>query len=160
MKLNRILPFIIVLFFVFMIPLSCEEAKHNIDFEHEGYLWIMPSDMHDSLLVKIEFAESTTEMMQGLMYRQEMNENEGMLFIYPYSQEMNFWMKNTHIPLDLIFIDETGAIVDLAEQTEAFSEKNISSKVLSKFVLEVNADYCKKNYVIIGDKVKWKRIEE
>jgi uncharacterized membrane protein (UPF0127 family) len=117
----------------------------------------MPSEMHDSLEVKIEYAESATEMMQGLMYRLEMKENEGMIFIYTYPQEMNFWMKNTHIPLDLIFIDESGNIVDLHENAEPFSEENIHSDVLSKYVLEVNAGFCEKNYIIIGDRLKWER---
>jgi uncharacterized membrane protein (UPF0127 family) len=97
-------------------------------------------------------------MMQGLMYRTSMKDNEGMLFIYPYSQEMNFWMKNTHIPLDLIYIDNAGEIVDLSEHAKPFSEQNIYSRVLSRFVLEVNGGFCEKNYIIVGDKIKWEKI--
>ncbi len=154
-KLKILLYFIIIALSTYAVSLCSEEIEHNIDFQHEGDLWFLPSDMHDSLYVKIEFAESSSEMMQGLMYRESMNKDEGMLFIYQYNQEMNFWMKNTHIPLDMIFIDENGFVVDMHEHAVAFSEKNISSTVLSRFVLEVNEGFCEKNYIIIGDKIKW-----
>ncbi len=151
---------LLVFYCFFSLNLSCEKAKHNIDFQQEGQLWILPSEMHDSLYLEIEFAETDSEMMQGLMYRDSMSVNQGMLFIYPYEQEMNFWMKNTIIPLDLIFIDKDGIIVDLAEETIPFSEENIHSSLLSKYVLEVNAGFCQQNYIIIGDRVKWKRLEK
>jgi len=163
MRQNRfsiILIFIVLLFCFLPLQLGSEEIKYNIDFQHEGNLVILPSDMHDSLFVKIELAELDTEMMQGLMYRKNMEENEGMLFIYPYSQEMYFWMKNTYIPLDLIFIAEDGKIVDLAENTTPLSEKNIVSTVLSKYVLEVNAGFCERNFIIVGDMVEWERLEK
>lgn len=159
MKLNKLWHCILPLI-LFLVPLGCEEIKHNTNFQREGNLWLLPSEMHDSLFVKIEFAQTDSEMMQGLMFRRTMNVDEGMLFIYSYSQEMNFWMKNTYIPLDLIFIDETGSVVDLHEGAKPFSEKNISSSLLSKFVLEVNAGFCEKNYIIIGDKVKWEKIKK
>lgn len=163
MKINnhslRLLLFIILS--ITSINLFADEIiEHNIDFEHEGNLWILPSEMHDSLYVRIEFAKSDTEMMQGLMYRDSMETGQGMLFLYPYPQRMNFWMKNTHIPLDLIFIDEDGFIVDLAERAVPFSEQNIHSSVFSRYVLEVNAGYCEENYIIIGDRVKWEKLED
>ncbi len=163
MKLNNLIKYLLVIFLFYCLSwtsLNSEEILHNLDFQHEGDLWILPSEMHDSLYVKLELAESNSEMMQGLMYRDSMAENEGMLFIYSYIQPMNFWMKNTHIPLDLIFIAEDGTIVDLAEDTTPFSEKSIISSILSRFVLEVNAGFCKKNYIIIGDRVKWERKEK
>lgn len=159
-SLTLVIGICIFLSCLFSASLQSKEISHNIDFQHEGNLYILPSEMHDSLHIKIEFAETDTEMMQGLMYRESMAENEGMLFIYSYRQEMNFWMKNTHIPLDLVFIDEDGSIVDLAENTSPFSEKNINSPTLSRYVLEVNAGYCAKHYIIIGDKVKWERLED
>lgn len=151
---------LLLLVFSTVFSACSQEIKHNINFEQEGELWILPSEMHDSLYIKIEFAQEDSEMMQGLMYRDSMNSDEGMLFLYPYSQEMYFWMKNTQIPLDLIFINEDGVIVDLAERTTPFSEENIHSQVLSKYVLEVNAAYCAENYIIIGDRVKWRKLEK
>lgn len=151
---------IVVLLSSVSLLFSNVQIKHNIEFEQSGILKILPSEMHDTLTVKIELAESDSKMMQGLMYRQEMAPDEGMLFIYAQQQEMYFWMKNTYIPLDLIYIDEAGVIVDLQENTTPFSEKSIVSNVLSRYVLEVNAGFCEKNYVIVGDKVLWSRFEE
>ena len=158
MQINRLFSLFSLIIVITSISIGCQEVKHNIDFQHEGDLYILPSDMHDTLHVKLEFAETDTEMMQGLMYRSSMNDDEGMLFVYPYSQEMNFWMKNTQIPLDLIYFDDTGEIVDLSENAIPFSEQNIYSRVLSRFVLEVNGGFCEDNYIIIGDKVKWEKI--
>ena len=82
-NLNLIIVLIIALLSLVSV-LSCnEQIKHNIKFQQEGFLRILSSEMHDTLLVKIEFAESDSEMMQGLMYRHEMAADEGMLFIYP-----------------------------------------------------------------------------
>jgi len=113
--------------------------------------------MHDSLFFDIELAQSNDEMMQGLMYREEMAPNNGMLFIYPEVREMSFWMKNTHLPLDLMFISQSGIILDLAEHAEPFSEESIYSSQLSKYVLEVNAGFCEENFIIIGDSLSWKK---
>lgn len=159
-NLNLIIVLIIALLSLVSV-LSCnEQIKHNIKFQQEGFLRILSSEMHDTLLVKIEFAESDSEIMQGLMYRHEMAADEGMLFIYPEVKEMYFWMKNTYIPLDLLFIDEDGEIVDLQENATPLSEKSIMSNVLSRYVLEVNAGFCEKNFVIIGDKVIWSKLEK
>jgi uncharacterized membrane protein (UPF0127 family) len=158
MQINKLFSIFFLILVIISMSIGCQEVKHNIDFQHEGDLYILPSDMHDTLHVKLEFADTDTEMMQGLMYRTSMKDNEGMLFIYPYSQEMNFWMKNTHIPLDLIYIDNAGEIVDLSEHAKPFSEQNIYSRVLSRFVLEVNGGFCEKNYIIVGDKIKWEKI--
>jgi len=159
-KLTFSTVFIILLLSSLALLHSNVQIKHNIEFEQSGILKILPSEMHDTLTVKIELAESDSEMMQGLMYRKAMAPDEGMLFVYAQMQEMYFWMKNTYIPLDLIYIDEDGVIVDLQENTTPFSEKSIVSNVLSRYVLEVNAGFCEKNYVIVGDKVIWSRFEE
>lgn len=159
-KLTLSTLFIILLLSSFALLHSNVQIKHNIEFEQSGILKILPSEMHDTLTIKIELAESDSKMMQGLMYRKEMAPDEGMLFVYAQMQEMYFWMKNTYIPLDLIYIDNDGVIVDLQENTTPFSEKSIVSNVLSRYVLEVNAGFCEKNYVIVGDKVIWSRFEE
>ncbi len=130
----------------------------NIDFQKEGELIFLPTADHDSLVIDIELAENNEEMMQGLMYRKEMNWKAGMLFIYEDIRPMSFWMKNTHISLDLIFISEEGQILDKYEYAEPYSEENIFSEEYSKYTLEVNAGFCDKYNIKIGDRISWKRL--
>lgn len=158
---HKLLKNLVILNMLFAFStISCQEAKCNVNFEHEANLYFLPSEMHDSVHVKIELAAENDEMMQGLMYRTKMNNDEGMLFIYLYEQEQYFWMKNTLIPLDLIYINKEGIVVDLKENCPTKSEENIISEELSKYVLEVNAGFCEKNFIIVGDKTKWNKISK
>lgn len=112
------------------------------------------------ITVKAEVARTAEQRSQGLMYRKELGEDEGMLFLMPYSGYHQFWMKNTLIPLDLIFIGEDLKIKGLVENTTPESTTPLGISEPSKYVLEVNAGFCKKNGVQPGDPVKMIGTEE
>ncbi len=101
----------------------------------------------------IEIVQKTKDVQQGLMYRKSMDENRGMLFLMEREEPQSFWMKNTHIPLDIIFINSEKEIVSIGRNTIPYSKAPVPSNVPAKYVLEVNADYCKKFNVQVGDKV-------
>ncbi len=101
----------------------------------------------------IELATTKAQLEQGLMQRKSLPEDTGMLFIFPKIALVSMWMKNTFIPLDMVFIDEHGMITDIAEHTTPLSEKIISSKLPAKAVLELNAGTCKKQGIKIGDTI-------
>lgn len=101
----------------------------------------------------IEIVSKTKDVQQGLMYRKSMEENRGMLFLMNKEEPQSFWMKNTHIPLDIIFINSKKEIVMIRPNTIPYSKLPVPSDVPAKYVLEVNSDYCKKYNVKIGDKV-------
>jgi uncharacterized membrane protein (UPF0127 family) len=103
----------------------------------------------------IEIADNEAETTQGLMYRRTMPDSCGMVFIFPDSQPRNFWMKNTYLPLDILFLDESKKIVTIQANRTPFSEEQISSFEDAKYVLEVNAGYCKRKGIEKGDVVKW-----
>ena len=98
----------------------------------------------------VELADDNTERNKGLMYRQSLPENEGMLFVYPEPQKVSFWMKNTLISLDLLFFDENNQLVEIKDNfqpcTEIICESYVSKNKV-KYVLEVNADQFVKNDV-------------
>ncbi len=86
----------------------------------------------------VEIADDAEERAQGLMFRQEMAEDAGMIFLYEDVAPRHFWMKNTFLPLDIIFFDAGGVIVHVAENTTPFSLKTISSVEPAMGALEVN----------------------
>lgn len=104
-----------------------------------------------------EIAETDKQLARGLMYRESIGENEGMLFIFSKPDRINMWMKNTLIPLDMLFIDSTGKIVYIAHETEPKSLRMINAgniPVIS--VMELKGGITKKHNINIGDKVYYK----
>jgi uncharacterized membrane protein (UPF0127 family) len=112
------------------------------------------------VLVKVEVARTAAQKQRGLMYRKHLDEDAGMLFIAPYEQTQRFWMKNTFIPLDLVFIGGNFRIKGIIEDARPESKKILSIDSPSKYVLEVNAGFCKKYGVKEGQEVKIRGIEE
>lgn len=86
----------------------------------------------------IELARTDADRAKGLMFRQSMPENHGMLFDFERDQIVTMWMKNTYLPLDMIFIQKDGRIHRIERQTEPHSERTISSGAPVRAVLEVN----------------------
>ena len=101
----------------------------------------------------VELARTEEERATGLMYRKELADGRGMLFDFTPEQQVSMWMKNTFIPLDMIFIRADGRILRIAENTEPQSTRIISSGGLAKGVLEVIAGTAKKYGIAPGDKV-------
>ena len=101
----------------------------------------------------VEIAKTIEERRTGLMYKKKLLNNEGMLFIFPREKIIQLWMKNTYIPLDVIFISENKVIVDIKKNMEKLSETIVKSKVKSRYALEFNAGLINKLDIKIGDKV-------
>ena len=106
-----------------------------------------------NITFNVEVAKTIEERRTGLMYRKKLLNNEGMLFIFPREKIIQLWMKNTYIPLDVIFISENKVIVDIKKNMEKLSETIVKSKVKSRYALEFNAGLINKLGIEIGDKV-------
>ena len=106
----------------------------------------------------IEVADDDRERSAGLMFRTEMDDGHGMLFVFEQPRRLAFWMKNTPMPLDLVFIDEKGAIVDVLPG-EPFSLAPIAPEAPSRFVLELKAGTAEKAGIAQGDRVSHPRID-
>ncbi|HSR54741.1 MAG TPA: DUF192 domain-containing protein, partial [Alphaproteobacteria bacterium] len=102
---------------------------------------------------KVELAISVRQRMQGLMWRKRLPPDSGMLFIYPGNQVIEMWMKNTLIPLDMLFIDKTGKIVRIRERAVPQSVKVISSGQKVKGVLELAGGTVSKLGLKTGDRI-------
>ena len=102
--------------------------------------------------VQVEVANKPATRFSGLMYRRELDEDTGMLFIFPDSARRAFWMKNTLIPLSVAFIDEKGVIENILEMPPE-TEQNFLSNGPAKFVLEMNTGWYTKRGVKPGDSI-------
>jgi uncharacterized membrane protein (UPF0127 family) len=103
----------------------------------------------------VELAVTEDERAKGLMFRKEVPEGYGMLFDFKQEQPVSMWMKNTFVPLDMIFIKNDGRIARIAENTKVQSEDIISSGPPVRAVLEVVAGTAKKLGIAAGDKVAY-----
>ena len=152
-----------LLFLTFSTFTNCKNEKQTqssekvvINFEKEGILKIKKADS-DSIvkILEIEIAETDYETQTGLMYRDQLAQNHGMLFIFPDSQRRSFYMKNTKIPLDIIYIDENKTIVSFQKNAQPFVETSLPSEAPAKYVLEVNAGLSDEWGIEVGDTIEF-----
>lgn len=104
---------------------------------------------------EVELATTPAEREQGLMFRKTLAPNAGMLFLYPDEQQVAFWMKNTLIPLDMLFLKADGSIARIAHDAVPLDETPIPSNADVKAVLEVNGGTATSLGIKEGDKVDY-----
>lgn len=132
--------------------------QSNAVFKSEGNLVITKASTGDTLKVlDIEIADNDYEITQGLMFRKSMAENRGMLFIQQQERIQSFWMRNTHISLDIIFINSAMEIVSAQTYAKPYSEESLPSEAPAIYILEVNAGMMEKWGLEKGDKVAFTR---
>ena len=113
-----------------------------------------------SVKVEVEVAQRKEDRERGLMYRTHMASNAGMLFVYPVEHNYSFWMKNTYIPLDIIFISSNFRVVGMVENTIPLSMESYRVEAPSQFILEVNAGFVKKHGIQEGNRVRFEGIDK
>jgi len=106
-----------------------------------------------AVAVRAEVAADEATRARGLMYRRELPPGRGMLFVFPRSEEHAFWMKNTFIPLDMIFIDESLRIAGILQQTVPMSAVPVSIGKPSRYVLEVPGGWTREVGIETGNRV-------
>ncbi|CAJ38261.1 DUF192 domain-containing protein [Methanocella arvoryzae] len=101
----------------------------------------------------VEIADEPDEHARGLMNRTMLDADSGMLFIFEGNEPHSFWMENTLIPLDMIFIDQEGTIINIHENATPLSRDIIESAGPCKYVLEVNGGTCERKNIRAGDSI-------
>ncbi len=129
-------------------------------FTLEGNLVFLKAPSRDTLgFIDIEIADDWQSRSDGLMHRYTLAENQGMLFLFDEEQVQSFWMKNTHISLDIIYVAADFKIVSIARSTTIRSEKGIPSEFPAQYVVEVNAGYCDRHGIEVGDLIEFQHIK-
>lgn len=127
--------YIYILIFISIAFTNANADTNKITFQNSS-LTIQTKD--SEYIFNIEIAITEKERSRGLMYRKELKQTEGMLFLYPEKQIIKMWMKNTLIPLDMIFINNNGKIIDIFKMTIPKDLTPIGPNVKLKGVLEIN----------------------
>ncbi len=107
--------------------------------------------------IDVEIADDNSKRELGLMFRDKMEEDQGMLFLFDREDMQSFWMKNTILPLDIIYVNSKMEIVKIYRNAEPYSETSLPSGKPSQYVVEVNGGYCDKFGIKEGDKIVWRR---
>ena len=107
---------------------------------------------------QVEVADTAEKRRWGLMYRTELGTEEGMLFVFPKEKQQSFWMKNTPLSLDIIFIDRERRVVGIVHDTVPFSTRAVGVGVPSQYVLEVRAGLARRKGIAVGDVARFTRV--
>lgn len=145
---------------LFLLSLLLASAPATITAAETAKLEVVTIEtMKKEQTFKVEVVRGEKERNRGLMFRQEMAPDSGMLFDYDPPQKVAFWMKNTFIPLDIIFIGGDGRIINIAENTTPLSLERLPSAGEVRGVLEINGGLSAKLGIKPGDKVRHELFE-
>ena len=142
-------------FFIVNNFINNEPKVEYYAFTKEGELTFTDSLGTLKTKIDLEIADNDYERQLGLMNRKEMNENEGMLFIFPMQGNQSFWMRNTLISLDMIFVNDQKQIVTIQKNTKILSDQSYPATQPSIYVVEVLAGFTDKHNIRVGDKIHW-----
>lgn len=157
---------IIVAFLLFVVIYNLPKTNNNgkkvlnqssIKFKKDGELTFQTAEGNYISRIDIEIADNDIKRTNGLMDRLSMKENHGMLFIFPYDTIQSFWMKNTVIPLDIIFVNRDNEIVTIHKNTVPFDTGQYASTKPASRVVEVNAGYTDLYGISEGNRIVWRR---
>ncbi len=162
MSLPRLL---FVATFLLAIATGCgsdtESAKNTGDpaFKQEGTLaFYHPND--DTLAtIAIEIADTDAERRRGLMQRRSLGYDRGMLFLFEETSTDGMWMKNTPLPLDIVFVSPDSQVINIARRTTPFSEETIEPAAPRRFVVEVRAGFANEFGLTDSTRVRWVRTD-
>ncbi len=142
-----------IVFYAVLLLLPLEGSAQTgqlLDFERSE---LEIATAGDTYTFAVELALTPQQQAQGLMFRQSMAADAGMLFVNDREAMRGFWMRNTFIPLDMLFVKADGTIAHIVERTIPQSLKTVSSRVPVLAVLELNAGTVRRLSIKVGDKV-------
>ena len=129
----------------------------EIPFTHEGTLWFIQPEGDTLKTLDLEIADNDYERQRGLMDRFNMSEDQSMLFIFNQERPQSFWMKNTHLSLDIIYVGSNLEIVSIQKNTTPYSTKSLPSEGNAQYVVEVIGGFCDKYGIGKGTRIAYER---
>lgn len=154
---------VLVLIAVILIAAGASLLAQNYSSSQKGFEAAFQTDTGEVDVV-LEIANTSSERKKGLMYRKSMAENHGMIFVFPEEDDRSFWMKNTHIPLDIIFIDANQTVINIEKaypesDTREENLRRYESDRPAKYVVELNQNFTDRNGIETGDKIMFENFD-
>ena len=149
---------IIVIMFSCIAIFSCDKNDKDKPIqstEKLGKVVFYDSSLMKNLEIVVEIVDDEYHRAKGLMFRENLADNQGMLFIFEKESPRYFWMKNTTLSLDIIFIDASLMIVKIHNNTTPLSEERYASEKPAQYVVEVRAGFTDRYQVIEGHTISW-----
>jgi len=145
-----------IIYFLFAQDLFTKKVTDNdYFFKKDGTLTFTDSLGNAKTKIDIQIANNEYDRELGLMFRKHMRKDRGMLFVFPKEGIQSFWMHNTYIPLDMIFVNSKDKIVTIQNADKTLSDQTYSSIKPARYVIEVNLGFSKKYGIKVGDKIAW-----
>jgi uncharacterized membrane protein (UPF0127 family) len=133
------------------------EVEDAIPFTREGALSFVRADGSEIVEIAIEIADTDSARARGLMQRDRLPDRSGMLFIFDREQTQSFWMSNTPVALDIMYVNRDSVIVDIHKYVPPLSERNVVSRSPAQYVVEVPAGFSDSWGILESDRVRWTR---
>lgn len=140
------------------LALACASSKGPSDVPHPTGRVTVTTAAGASHVVRVEVARTDAQRAKGLMDRDALAPDAGMLFIFDESAPHGFWMKNTRIPLDMLFLDDGGRIVGIVARAAPMTLELRDPGVPSRYVLEVNGGWAAAHGVAVGDRASFENV--
>lgn len=138
-------------------PAASQNDEYKPAFRKDGSLQIHSPSGELKATFDIEIAEKDKDVIQGLKYREDMEDDQAMFFIFKSLDYHSFWMQDTFMSLDMLFIDHEDRITDIERGTTPFSEELIMPNMPNLYVLEIKAGIANKLNIKEMDKITWER---
>jgi len=157
---------LVLLLTCFLLFVSCSDDAPNpadrpntdeTGFRTDGSLTFVESDGSAVRSIDIEIAETEEARARGLMFRQDLGYDRGMLFLFETADTNGFWMKNTPLPLDILFVSPDSQIINIVKRTTPFSEETVTPEAPKQFVVEVRGGFTSMYGIEPGMRIRWSR---
>lgn len=157
-------PAFIALLLVPFLGLGCAPDETNSDssdpaFEKEGRLTFFDPNGDTLRTIDVEIADTESERQTGLMRRRSLGYDRGMLFVFEDVSKSGMWMKNTPLPLDIIFLSPDSQVINIARRTTPFSREEIAPAAPKKYVVEVRAGFADRFGLTKRARANWTRVQ-
>ncbi len=146
-----------------LLGMSCSSDEHASNnegkFQKEGRLTFYGPAGDTLKTIVVQIADTDPERKRGLMHQRSLGYNRGMLFLFDEVDNSGMWMKNTPLPLDIVFVAPDSQVINIAKRTTPFSEKSIDPDAPNKFAVEVRAGFADRFGITDSSRIRWTRTD-
>lgn len=146
-----------------LVAMTCSSSDDSSSqapsFQKEGTLTFYGEEGTSLKTIAVQIADTDAERKQGLMHRRSLGYDRGMLFLFDKADDSGMWMKNTPLPLDIVFIAPDSQVINIARRTTPFSETTIAPDAPNKFAVEVRAGFADRFGLTENSYIRWSRTE-